>query len=247
MFAAYASRHGHAFIDRALYLPKSWTDDPARLAAVHVPIPMPGGVTFATKPRLAVQMIRRAIAARVPFHWVAADSVYGVGEVEQVLRRAGKGYVLGVSSAHRFNSWGKMPRVGGTALAIATACEPSDWQRLSAGAGTKGPRLHDWCYLELADLQGGDDQQPDETLWTRGLLIRRRVGDSELAFFSTWCPKGTPPMTPKWPRWSGWRASAGASRTASKPPRTNSASIITRPDPGMDGTVTLRWSCWPSP
>ena len=33
VFAAYVSRHGHAFIDRALYLPKSWTDDPARLAA----------------------------------------------------------------------------------------------------------------------------------------------------------------------------------------------------------------------
>ena len=91
VFAAYASRHGHAFIDRAFHPPKSWTDDPARLAATHVP----GAVAFATKPRLAVQMIRRAIAASVPFQWVAADSVYGVGEVEQVLRRAGKGHLDG--------------------------------------------------------------------------------------------------------------------------------------------------------
>src|SRR3954451_926541 len=37
VFAAYVSRHGHAFIDRALYLPKTWTDDPARLSAAHVP------------------------------------------------------------------------------------------------------------------------------------------------------------------------------------------------------------------
>src|SRR5476651_1510130 len=28
VFAAYVSRYGHAFIDRALYLPKEWTDDP---------------------------------------------------------------------------------------------------------------------------------------------------------------------------------------------------------------------------
>lgn len=28
VFATYVSRHGHAFIDRALYLPKEWTDDP---------------------------------------------------------------------------------------------------------------------------------------------------------------------------------------------------------------------------
>jgi SRSO17 transposase len=62
VFAAYVSRHGHAFIDRALYLPKAWTDDPARLAAAYVP----PEVTFATKPRLALAMIERAIAAKVP-------------------------------------------------------------------------------------------------------------------------------------------------------------------------------------
>jgi len=45
--------------------------------------------------------------ASVAFQWVAADSVYGVGEVEQTLRQAGKGYVLGVTSAHRFNSCGQ--------------------------------------------------------------------------------------------------------------------------------------------
>ena len=75
VFAAYVSRHGHAFIDRALYLPEAWTDDPARLSAAHVP----PGVTFATKPRLALAMIGRAIAAGVPFAWVAADSVDGRG------------------------------------------------------------------------------------------------------------------------------------------------------------------------
>ena len=94
VFAAYVSARGHAFIDRALYLPKSWTGDPARLAAAHVP----QATTFATKPGLAVDMIRRALAADVPFSWVAADAVYGVGDVEGTLRRACKGYVLGVST-----------------------------------------------------------------------------------------------------------------------------------------------------
>lgn len=36
VFAAYVSVRGHAFIDRAMYLPESWTGDPARLAAAHV-------------------------------------------------------------------------------------------------------------------------------------------------------------------------------------------------------------------
>src|SRR5258708_7052418 len=97
VFAAYVSRHGHAFIDRALYLPKEWTDDPDRMQAAYVP----PDVGFATKPQLATRMIAHAIAVSVPFRWVAGDTVYGVGDIEQQLRGAGKGYVLGVSSANQ--------------------------------------------------------------------------------------------------------------------------------------------------
>jgi SRSO17 transposase len=187
VFAAYVSRHGHAFIDRALYLPKAWTDDPNRLMTAHVP----PEVTFATKPRLALAMIERAIAAKVPFAWVAADSIYGVGEIETALRRDGKGYVLGVNSSHPFNSWGDKPLVAGTAEEIAQALPASAWARLSAGEGTKGPRLHDWAYLELADLEAAEYSDGLSGLWTRGLLVRRSIADGELAFFSTWCPAGT--------------------------------------------------------
>jgi SRSO17 transposase len=189
VFAAYVSRHGHAFLDRALYLPKTWTDDPARLAAAHVP----PGTAFATKPRLARAMIERATAAKVPFAWVAADSVYGVGEVEMALRRAGKGYVLGVNSSHPFTSWGDKPPVAGTAEEIAQELPPSAWARLSAGEGSKGPRLYDWAYLELADLEAADEDGPGNPgLWTRGLLIRRSLVDGERAYFTTWCRAGTP-------------------------------------------------------
>src|SRR3982751_3740871 len=187
VFAAYASRHGHAFIDRALYLPKTWIDDPARLAAAHVP----AEVGFATKPRLAGRMIERAIAAGVPFAWVAADSVYGVGEIEMALRRAGKGYVLGVNATQPFNSWIGKPTVAGTAEEIAKGLEPSAWQRLSAGEGTKGPRLYDWAYLELADLNTDQYGGSATGVWTRGLLIRRSLSDGECAYFTTWCPAGT--------------------------------------------------------
>ena len=187
VFAAYVSRHGHAFIDRALYLPKAWADDPVRLAAAHVP----PGTTFATKPRLALAMVERAVAADVPFAWVAADSVYGVGEVEMALRRAGKGYVLGVNASHPFNSWGAKPPVAGTAEGIAQALPASAWARLSAGDGTKGARLYDWAYLELADLEAAEYDDDRTGLWTRGLLVRRTITDGELAFFSTWCPAGT--------------------------------------------------------
>jgi len=187
VFATYVSRHGHAFIDRALYLPKSWADGPLRLKATYVP----NDIGFATKPRLAMWMIARAVASGVPFSWVAADSVYGVGEIEGDLRRLGKGYVLGVASAHVFRSWGKKRLFAGTAAEIVKTLDPSDWQRLSAGEGTKGPRLHDWCYLELADLDADEFNEASHGLWTRGLLIRRNITDGEFAYFTTWCPAGT--------------------------------------------------------
>lgn len=187
VFAAYVSARGHAFIDRALYLPKSWTGDPARLAAAHVP----EAIAFATKPGLAVDMIRRALAADVPFSWVAADAVYGVGDVEGTLRRACKGYVLGVKSDHHFGSWSGKPPVAGTVQEIACDLDPSAWQRLSAGEGTKGARLHDWAYCELADLDADEYNETKSGLWTRGLLIRRNISDGDLAFFTTWCPAGT--------------------------------------------------------
>jgi SRSO17 transposase len=187
VFAAYVSGHGHAFMDRALYLPKAWTDSSARMTAAHVP----DGTGFATKPALAVRMIERAVAARVPFAWVVADSVYGVGDVEMALRRAGKGYVLGVSCNHHVWSGHNKPPVAGTAEQIAGSVDASRWQRLSAGEGTKGARLHDWVYCELADLDAAECNDARTGLWTRGLLIRRNIADGDLAFFATWCPAGT--------------------------------------------------------
>jgi SRSO17 transposase len=187
VFAASVSLLGHAFIDRRLYLPKSWTSDSERRTAAHVP----DDVTFATKPAIAAQMIERAIAADVPFTWVAADSVYGVGEIEMTLRRAGKGYVLGVTGKHQCWSWGREPMVAGTAQGIAEALPASFWQRLSAGSGTKGERMYDWAYLELADLMAAEFGSKAPGVWTRGLLIRRSIADEKLAFFTTWCPAGT--------------------------------------------------------
>jgi SRSO17 transposase len=69
---------------------------------------------------------------------------------------------------------------------------PAAWTRLTAGAGTKGERLHDWAYLELADLDAGEyNKALSGQAWTRGLLIRRKIAVGDLAFFRTWAPHGT--------------------------------------------------------
>lgn len=226
VFAAYVSGKGHAFIDRALYLPKSWTSDSARRTAAHVP----DAVTFATKPALAAAMAARAIDADVPFAWIAADSVYGVSEVEMALRRAGKGYVLGVHANHQFTSWDMDAAIAGEARDIAQALPSDCWKRLSAGQGTKGERLYDWAYCPLAHLDAADYDAPVPGVWTRGLLIRRGIADGETAYFTTWCPKGTPIETLVRVEGTRWRV--------------EEAFETTKNELGLDHNESRSWHGW---
>ena len=87
---------------------------------------------------------------------------------------------------------GKPRAIAGTASEIARVLGTSDWQHHSAGSGTKEPRWHDWCYLELADLGGDEFNDELRGLSTRGLLIRRNIADGDLAYFAKWCPAGNP-------------------------------------------------------
>ena len=129
-----------ALIDRRVYLPRSWADDRPRCAAAGVP----AQVEFATKPALAVEMLTGAVAAKVPAAWVASEEAYGDdGAFRAGVAKLGLGYVLAVSRTHRIPAWpGGKRRL--RADHIAAALPRKCWQRISAGAGSKGPRWYDW-------------------------------------------------------------------------------------------------------
>jgi SRSO17 transposase len=164
VFLGYASRHGHALIDRALYLPEVWANDPARRRAAGVP----AETVFATKPQLGRQMLARAFAAGVPCRWVTGDSVYGADyALRRSIEKSGRGYVLAVTSRQR---------LGFKTVADWLEDVPaSGWQQLSAGEGAKGPRLYDWAWLPYwSDAESG---------WHKGLLIRRKLAQPEAFTF----------------------------------------------------------------
>jgi DDE superfamily endonuclease len=93
----YASDAGHAVIDRELYLPKGWIDDPERCQAAGAP----DQVGFATKPALATKVLTRALEAGVPAAWVTGDEVYGADPgLRAELEARGIGYVLVVACDH---------------------------------------------------------------------------------------------------------------------------------------------------
>jgi len=179
VYLAYAAPAGSAFIDRALYLPRSWTSDPGRCAAAGIP----EGTPFATKPALAQEMIGRALDAGTPARWVAADEVYGQDpKLRAELARRGLGYVLAVAKSHPVIT-GIGPRPAGE---LAKRLPARAWQRLSAGPGAKGPRWYDWALIDAADPAVTEGDGPH---W---LLIRRRISDGEYAFYRAHAPRPVP-------------------------------------------------------
>jgi SRSO17 transposase len=179
VYLAYAAAAGSAFLDRALYLPRSWADDPDRCRDAGVP----HDTAFATKPALARQMIGRALDAGTPAAWATADEVYGQDPALRAeLARRRLGYVLAIPQRHLITT-GIGPR---KAIELAKRLPGRAWQRLSAGPGAKGPRWYDWALIEAADPAVTKDGGPH---W---LLIRRSISDGEYAFYRAHAPTPVP-------------------------------------------------------
>ena len=134
VFLAYASPAGRTLIDRELYLPRGWCDDPARRAEAGIA----AGVGFATKPALGLRMLERAIAAGLPARWVTADEAYGQdSKFRTWLQQHRIGYVLAVPRNQR------VPTAAGQTPA-PTSSPPTrqPWPGNAAAAAT-APRDHD--------------------------------------------------------------------------------------------------------
>ena len=165
VFLTYTSPAGHALIDRELYLPAAWTNDRDRCAAAGIP----EHIEFLTKYQLAQQMIERARAAGTPFAWVTADEVYGQAEpLRDYLEREKISYVMAVR---------RTEKVSMTSTAETVIGSPNtQWHRISAGDGTKGPRLSDWAVIRLPRIAAEQGY--------RYILARRNIDDpTDLAYY----------------------------------------------------------------
>jgi SRSO17 transposase len=177
VFLSYASRFGHALIDRRLYLPKDWAENDARRAKAAVP----NDQRFMTKPEIARDLIARALEAGVPCAYVLADALYGSDKgLRVMLERREQPHVLAVRSNERLMAGSFQTR---TAAEIADSVAPGDWQRLAAGEGAKGPRLYDWARVRLLRLQ-----EPGQR-FDHWLLVRRSLRDpSKHAYYVVFAP-----------------------------------------------------------
>jgi SRSO17 transposase len=194
VFLGYASTKGRALIDRELYLPTSWTEDPDRCAAAGIPI----GVGFATKPQLGICMLARSYTAGLltSTSWVTADEVYGQNPTFRGwLSDREVPFVLATRNDDMLASPDGHRRQAKVLATLAGARDPgtarSGWERRSIGAGAHGERVYDWTAIAL-DTAGLPDG------WGHWLLVRRQAEPSpgktvrELAFYRCAAPAATP-------------------------------------------------------
>jgi SRSO17 transposase len=190
VFLAYASRYGHALIDRELYLPHSWAEDRDRCREAGIP----GETEFATKPQLAQAMIRRAVEVGVPFAWFTADETYGQAKWLQAwLEEKDIWYVMAIRRSDTLT----MPEGERRADGLIAAVPSRSWQRIPAGAGAHGPREYHWARIAV---RAGH---------TRGrghwLLARRSIGDpSEIAYYACYGPRRSSTADLAWTAGSRW-------------------------------------------
>lgn len=180
VFLAYAAQKGQILMDREIYLPKGWTDDPERCREAGVPEER----EFATKLVLARRMLERAMTHELPFSWVTGDSVYGADyHLRHFLSEHHIPYVLAVAPNNqvrlgiedgfemiRLDDWLKRKKA-------------LRWRRLSAGDGSKGPRYYEWKWWKMkAAVPEG---------WQAWILVRRSLSDpSEIVYYRV-CAPGT--------------------------------------------------------
>ncbi len=164
VFLSWQTAQGHALIDRALYLPGEWADDPERRRAAGVP----EEADFATKPALARRLVERVLAAGAHPAWVVADTVYGADyKLRSALEEAGQPYVLAVTGQQCVWMGFGQRRV----KSVKTQVPSEAWVELSVAAGTKGPRVFDWAALTINHPHGKE--------WQRFLLLRRSRSKTE--------------------------------------------------------------------
>ena len=185
VFLGYATGAGRTFLDRELYLPKTWTEDRARRAEARVE----EDVEFVTKPELAMRMLGRTLDAEVPAGWVCGDEVYGQhGRLRMMLEEHQMPYVLAVPVNQRViatvggEGAGKVAELRADALAAQLPGQA--WKKISAGTGSKGPRLYHWARAAIRPLE------ETASYW---LLVRRSLTDPEdLAYYLCHGPEPTP-------------------------------------------------------
>ncbi len=208
VFVAYVSEQGHALVDKRLYLPREWTDDPDRRRAAGVP----ETVGYQSIAELGLSMLHQArTAGHLMGRWVTADEAYGkVPTLRDTLDDDEWLYVLEVPCSQpvftqpaktEVPAWsgrGRQPtklrlvdgESGPQAVkAVAASLAAEDWHLLTVAEGAQGPRIHLFAARRVWESREG---LPGRECW---LVLRRNPDGSEPKHYLSNAPADTPLLT----------------------------------------------------
>jgi len=208
VFLAYVSDQGHALVDKRLYLPREWTDDPDRCREAGVP----ERVDYQSMAELGLSMLQQARAAgHLAGCWVTADEAYGKGPtLRDDLDAAGWLYVLEVPCSQpvfvqpaktEVPAWSgrgphptKLRLVDGepgpqAVEGVTASLTTEDWQLLTVAEGAQGPRTYLFAARRVWESREG---LPGRECWQ---VSRRNPDGSEPKYYLSNAPTDTPLLT----------------------------------------------------
>lgn len=199
VFAAYASRHGYALLDKRLYIPEKWfTKD---YAARRKKCDAPEDLEFKTKPQLAVEMLHGLQNGDVfPFKYVVADSIYGNSPefIEAVESRPSTVYFVSIPSdtlcwldrpitrEKEYKYKGEMrtklivektEKKPISVKALAKSINNYFWYRRKVSEGTKGPIEYEFTKRRVTLSMDG---LPDKAVW---LIMKRTIENNPTYYY----------------------------------------------------------------
>ncbi|MDZ7697263.1 MAG: IS701 family transposase [Deltaproteobacteria bacterium] len=190
VFAAYASPHGYALIDKQLFIPEKWFSEDYALRRRKCELP--DDITFKTKPQIAVQMLKNIVEKdQIPFKWVLADSIYGNSpDFIETVENLGLRYFVSIPSdtycwlntpITRKRKYKYKGQIREKIIVDSTQNEPITvaclaksinnffWYRRKVSEGTKGPIEYEFTKRRIVVSKNG---VPEKEVW---LIMRRTI------------------------------------------------------------------------
>ena len=213
VFLSYASHKGYTLLNRCLYLPKDWLEDPA-YAERRCECGVPAEIGVQTKPQLAAAMVKAVHeAATLRYRWLTCDAAFGrdpsfLDTVSAVVAYFAEvdfdTAVWPARPAMAVPPWsgqGRKPThkkllpgepSSQTVASLAQALPATAWQRLTLKEGAKGPLVADFASLRVVAVR---NQQPGPDVW---LILRRTLDAQETKYYLSNAPADTTLLTFAW-------------------------------------------------
>ncbi|MGH7746602.1 MAG: IS701 family transposase [Candidatus Dormibacteria bacterium] len=156
----------HLPVDFDLYLPKTWTKDPLRRQEARIP----DEVVFRTKPEIAIDLIKRAVADELPPGVVLADSAYGdSSDFREQIRLLNLDYAVGVHATTKVWLVDRYGRRRGDACSVkklALKMGRKKFRSVMWRDGTRGPLWSRFARMRVVvEHDDGSDPARREDLW----------------------------------------------------------------------------------